>query len=84
MKPSPTTGTIHHAIAALLVERPDRSERYAGVDMNPHAKLRFDEADPDQKWYVPQALRRMKTYGTDDESYERSMRRTLPRNSSLV
>lgn len=35
-------------------------------------------------WYVPQARRRLRKYGADDERYRRSLRRTLPPNSSLL
>jgi hypothetical protein len=35
-------------------------------------------------WYVPQARRRARNYGTDSERFATSMRRTMPRNSSLI
>lgn len=35
-------------------------------------------------WYVPQARRRLAKHGPDSETFARSMRRTLPRNLSLV
>ncbi len=35
-------------------------------------------------WYVPQARRRLARHGPDSVEFARSMRRTLPRNSSLV
>jgi hypothetical protein len=35
-------------------------------------------------WYTPQARRRARTDGTDSERFATSMRRILPRNSSLI
>jgi hypothetical protein len=35
-------------------------------------------------WYVPQARRRARRYGTDSKRFATSMRRAMPRNSSLV
>src|SRR3954452_20522559 len=35
-------------------------------------------------WYVPQARRRTRKYGTDSKRFATSMRRTMPRNSSLI
>ena len=35
-------------------------------------------------WYTPQARRRARTDGTDSERFAISMRRILPRNSSLI
>jgi hypothetical protein len=35
-------------------------------------------------WYVPQARRRLAKHGRNSERFAQSMRRTLPRNSSLV
>jgi hypothetical protein len=35
-------------------------------------------------WYVPQARRRARKYGVDSKRFAKSMRRTLPRNTSLI
>lgn len=35
-------------------------------------------------WYVPQARRRARKYGTDSKRFATSMRRAMPRNSSLI
>jgi hypothetical protein len=35
-------------------------------------------------WYVPQARRRARKDGVDSKRFANSMRRTLPRNSSLI
>jgi hypothetical protein len=35
-------------------------------------------------WYVPQARRRARKYGIDSKPFATSMRRTMPRNSSLI
>jgi hypothetical protein len=35
-------------------------------------------------WYVPQARRRARKYGVDSKRFVTSMRRAMPRNSSLI
>jgi hypothetical protein len=35
-------------------------------------------------WYVPQARRRARKYGVDSKRFTKSMRRTMPRNTSLL
>jgi hypothetical protein len=35
-------------------------------------------------WYVPQARRRARKYGVDSKRFATSMRRAMPRNSSLI
>jgi hypothetical protein len=35
-------------------------------------------------WYVSQARRRLRKHGADDEAFKRSMRRSLPGNTSLI
>jgi hypothetical protein len=35
-------------------------------------------------WYVPQARRRARKDGIDSKRFATAMRRTLPRNSSLI
>jgi hypothetical protein len=35
-------------------------------------------------WYVPQARRRARMYGTDSKRLATSMRRAMPRNSSHI
>jgi hypothetical protein len=35
-------------------------------------------------WYVPQARRRARKYGIDSKRFATSMRRAMPRNSSLI
>jgi hypothetical protein len=35
-------------------------------------------------WHVSQARRRLREHGADSEAFKRSMRRSLPRNTSLV
>jgi hypothetical protein len=35
-------------------------------------------------WYVPQARRRARKYGVDSKRFAKSMRRTMPRNTSLI
>jgi hypothetical protein len=35
-------------------------------------------------WYVPQARRRLRKHGADSEAFKKSMRRSLPGNTSLI
>jgi hypothetical protein len=35
-------------------------------------------------WYVPQARRLVRKYGVDSKRFASSMRRAMPRNSSLI
>jgi hypothetical protein len=35
-------------------------------------------------WYVSQARRRLRKHGADNEAFKKSMRRSLPGNTSLI
>jgi hypothetical protein len=35
-------------------------------------------------WHVPQARRRLRDHGADSKAFKKSMRRSLPRNTSLI
>jgi hypothetical protein len=35
-------------------------------------------------WHVPQARRHLRKHGADSEAFKKSMRRSIPRNTSLI
>ena len=91
------SGREGRAFVEVSSARPDDLEEFARRSQ--HADNRLESVLSDRAgrcaaglfnvlwrmyWYVPQARRRARKDGVDSQRFATSMRRTMPRNSSLI